>query len=148
MKANHFWVKAILVVFMSSCTPIQPPELNLADMQFGEVRPFETELQIGVRIENENPQPLTIDGAAYRIYLNDVYIGKGMSSESVSVPALGSAVQQVTVKISNISLLPKVQKLLNTRGFTYRIEGRLYQGVFSSISVSETGTFSMEQQAD
>ena len=138
--------EVLVFIIASACAPVQPPDLQLADIQFGEVRAFETELRVGVRIENDNPRPLEITGASYRIYVNDVYLGKGMSSQSVSVPALGSAVQTVKIEISNITLLPKVQQLLNTEGFAYRIEGRLYrEGLLSSVPVNEAGRFLIEK---
>jgi len=51
-------------------------------------------------------------------------------------------VQAVTIRINNLTLLPKVQRLLRTEGFVYRIEGRIYrEGLFGSVPVSETGRF-------
>jgi len=128
-----------------SCTPRQA-DLHLADLRFGEMRPFETELVIEVRLENEDARPLEIQGASYRLYLNGVYVGKGMSDERITIPPFGSAVHAATLQLSHLALLPTIQRLLESDDFSYRIEGRLYRGgLFGELRAVESGRFDLSQ---
>lgn len=139
------WSAVLLIVF-ASCSAARKPELHLADMRVGEMRPFETELVMAVRVENGDTRPLRLVGAAYRLYINDVYVGKGLSSEALTIPPLSSALQSATLQLSNLALLPTIQRLISSQDFSYRIEGTLYRsGLFGDVHVAQVGRFALPQ---
>ncbi len=134
----------LLFLTVSACTPLARPELHLADLRFGEMRAFETELLIGVRIENEEREVLHTEGGTYRLYINDVYLGKGMTSEPLTVPAHSSATQWVTIQVRNLAVIPMIRKMMESSDFNYRIEGRLSRrGWAPDVRASDEGRFSM-----
>ncbi|MDC0357426.1 LEA type 2 family protein [Oligoflexia bacterium] len=135
---------SILCVTVVACTPMQiiKPEVALVDLQFGEVTLLETQLVATVRYENENATPITIDGSVHRIYLNGIDTGKALSDEQLHIPRLGTASQTVTLRISNLSFLTKIQKLIESNDFRYRIDSKIYvkQGLGRrSVTVSRQG---------
>jgi LEA14-like dessication related protein len=68
-----------------------------------------------VRIDNESRYPLHINGRVYRLYLNDIDVGKGMTSETLTVPRLGSANQEILFHLNNIRLISRIQSLLESK---------------------------------
>lgn len=104
---------------------VKEPAISLIDVNFSEVSVFETTLQARLRLENENSFPVTVIGGVHQIRLNDVSIGKGITSEVIEIPRYGSAESRVTVRLSNISMLSHLQKLIESEKFDYRIESVL-----------------------
>ena len=134
----------VILALLTACSAAERPDVHLADLRLGEMRAFETELVVGLRVQNPASSPVTINGASYRLYFNGVRVGRGMSSQTITVPAFGSAIQNVTLQVSNLSLLPTIQQLLESDAFAYRIEGTLHRsGLFGDVSVQESGRFSM-----
>lgn len=118
------------------------PDVTIADVRFGDLTLFETTAEFKVRITNPNDFPLRLNGASHSISLNDLTIGTGTSNESIEVPRLGSAVQTVTVHMSNLSLLRRIQTLVEAKDFDYEIRSTLYPaGGFGlrRITVEEHG---------
>ena len=105
---------------------IVSPEPTLASLHFESLTAFETAAVAGVRLTNENPFPLTIDGAVYTVTLNGVPIGKGMSGEALSIPRFSSAVQQVRINVSNLRLTLRAADILRHQHVGYRLSARLY----------------------
>ncbi|RMG44130.1 MAG: hypothetical protein D6719_02400 [Candidatus Dadabacteria bacterium] len=120
------------------------PEIQIADLQLSDLNLFETTLVFTVRVNNENPYPLRLTGSRYKFYLNDVYTGKGMVSEPLVIPALGSATQRVKVHLNNLSVLPKIVELSRKASLDYKIASVLYvknRLSQSTYKVSSTGSF-------
>ena len=103
-----------------------PPDVSLVDLEFTDVTVFETTGQITVRITNENPDPLVIEGSVFKLYLNGVAVGKGLASERVEVPRLGTATQAVDMHVSNVALVARLATLLDQPELDYRIKTRLW----------------------
>ena len=136
----------IFIVFVSSCSGRAgiKPDVNLVDAQFSDVTLFETTADFVIRISNENPEPIVIDGASHDIYLNGVHIGKGLVDDKIEIPRLGTATQRVKVRISNLSLIRNMEDLIQSKNFDYKIDSTLYvPGSFglSTYRVSQSGHF-------
>ena len=101
-------------------------DVTLVDLQFEGVTLFETSANLQLRINNPNDTPVTIDGSTHEVYVNGLYLGRGTSDEMVTVPRLNSATQSVQVKLSNLSMIGKLQSLLESKGFDYSIESAFY----------------------
>jgi LEA14-like dessication related protein len=120
------WVFITLSVTGCASRNAALTEIALVDLRLGEVTLFETGLKTVVRIDNEGSNSLPITGASYRLYLNDIDVGRGMTSESVTVPRLGSANQEVLFQLNHISLISRIQSMLESNQFGYKISGYLY----------------------
>ncbi len=148
MRFMFLWVLITLSATGCASRYAALTEIALVDLRLGEVTLFETGLKAVVRIDNENPNSLPITGASYRLYLNDIDVGRGMTSESVTVPRLGSASQEVLFRINNISLISRIQSLLESNQFSYKISGHVYVsegfGPDRRVPVEHTGRLDLK----
>lgn len=86
----------------------------------------ETALNCEIRLQNGNPEPVTVDGGRHKVYLNGVYIGQGLSNESVEVPRLGTTTQRVTVYLSTFQMARSLHKIYESHRADYRLESTVY----------------------
>ena len=147
--------RAVLILVITtglvSCGPRFPvaePDVSIVDLTIDEVKLLETSFDITLRIANENPIPIFIDGAVYRIYLNGVSIGKGMSDASFEVPRLSSVTDRVTFRASNVAMGMKFKSIIDMKEFDYEIDGDLYvevEGRSGRLKIHNRGHFSFNQ---
>jgi LEA14-like dessication related protein len=146
---RFMWLWLFVALLASGCASryTAMPEIALVDLRLGEVTLLETGLKAIVRIDNESRYPLHINGGVYRLYLNDIDIGKGMTSERLTVPRLGSANQEILFRLNNISLISRIQSLLESDKFSYKISGHVYVsggfGLDRRIPIEHTGSLDL-----
>ena len=80
----------------------------------------------------------------HRLYLNESYVGRAVTSERLNVPALSTVTQTVTIHLENLTLMRKVVEFSNTQAprIAYRLESRLHPadgGRFGGIATSTAG---------
>jgi len=110
----------------------------------------EAALSCEVRLQNGSPEALTVEGGRHRVYLNGIYIGEGLSNETVEVPRLGTATQRLNVYLSTLRMAGSMVKIYEEHKADYRLESTLYtrhNGHAHSIKVVRTGTLNMEALA-
>jgi LEA14-like dessication related protein len=120
-----------LCVLICSCATFQPREdidVALVNVRLGETTVWETTAYFTVRVSNASPEPLTVNGSAYRFYLNGLNIGQGLSDERLEVPRLSSATQEVPVHLRNLSMATRIRPILESRAIDYRVDSTLYLG--------------------
>ncbi|MCP4200524.1 MAG: LEA type 2 family protein [bacterium] len=149
-------MKKYLIVLIVACAgggcatlSIVPPEVTLVDLEFTDLTMFETTGEFTVRLANENPDPLRINGGVFRLYLNGVKVGKALTSESVEVPRLGTATQRVALHVNNVALISRLASLLEEPVLDYQIKTRLFvEGAYGTrrVNFENAGTFSWDQQ--
>lgn len=137
------YILTLLLVLTTSCSSkFVEPEVNLVDLQFLETTLFETNLQTKVRILNPNNEDLTITGSRHFLRINDMDLGTALSNRRVTVPALGDATELLTVRISNLKVFTKLEKLINSRNFDYEIKSTFYttRGLgFGTVNATTNG---------
>ncbi|MDX1764658.1 MAG: LEA type 2 family protein [bacterium] len=82
----------------------EPPEVSLANMAILNAGLFEQRYRLQLRLQNPNDFPLPIKGMKYQITINDKAFARGVSSDSVTIPAFSEALVDVE-GISNLSTL-------------------------------------------
>jgi len=83
-------------------------------------------------LSNDEPEARQFTGSAHKIYLNGLYIGKGLSDKTVDVPRLGTVTQDVTVHLSNLALATRIKPVIESKRFDYRIQSVFYgKGTFN-----------------
>ena len=119
----------LLALLFCSCATFARREgvqVSLVNLALGEATVWETELRLTVRIQNELPEALVVDGAVHKVYLNGTYIGEGLSNERLEIPRLSTATQNVTVHLRNISMLTKLRGIIDAQAVDYRMTSLLY----------------------
>jgi LEA14-like dessication related protein len=131
--ANHRTVPilaALVVALMfGGCAtmqaPLEPPHVGLTDMRIVDATLFEQRYALKVRVQNPNAVALPIKGMDYRLDINDVELGRGVSDNTVTVPAYGEAVLEITLVSSLGRILDQVRALKSGKGqsLRYRLVG-------------------------
>jgi LEA14-like dessication related protein len=109
-----------------STPPLESPDVTLVNLRVVDMTVFETTIEARLRVSNPNPEPLMVEGAAFKLYLDGKKVGSGMTPETVEVPRLESAVLRTTVHINNASALLRLKEILEEREVGYGLRGRLY----------------------
>jgi LEA14-like dessication related protein len=126
-----------------SVTHVQPTQASL----------LETVAELTVRLTNETAQPLTLAGSAHRLYLNGSFVGRAVSNERLTVPALGTLAQTVTVHLENLTLIRKITELSqsNAPTITYRLDSTLHPAEgegYRSFRTTSTGELDLSGLAN
>lgn len=117
---------ALLAGGCTGLVGLEPPEVSLVDLRLDDMTVFETSGSFVVRISNENPEPIAISGGVYRLELNGLRVGKGLSSARVEVPALGTATDEVTLHVDHLRLATRLADMLRREELAYRLKVKLY----------------------
>lgn len=103
-----------------------PPDVTLVDLDFVDATIFESTLDVGVRIFNENPEPLILDGAVIKLELEGRNFGKGASSERTEIPRLDSVVLRLEMHLSHIAVATRLKTVVESRMVNYSITGKVF----------------------
>lgn len=119
----------LVIAFLCSCataTRREEIKVSLVNMRFGEATVWETTAYFTLRVQNESPLPLVLDGGVHKLYLNGIYIGEGLTNERAEIPRLDSATQTVTVHLRNLSMATRLRSIIESQAVDYRLSSKLY----------------------
>lgn len=102
------------------------PEVSLVDLRFTDLTMFETTGIFTVRLANENPEPLIVEGGVYNLYLGGWKIGKGLSDNRLEVPPLATTTDEVELHLSNLAIATQLRSIYDSGVADYRINARIY----------------------
>jgi len=121
------------------------PSVSLINLRFEDVTPLETTAVFTLRLSNESPQPVEIEGEVHKIYLNGLYLGKGLSDQKLEVPRLATVTHEVKVHLSNLALATRIKSIIETKTFEYRIES-VFPGksMFNRLSSESSGKLELK----
>ena len=119
---------AAVVLAGTGCTAlgVTPPDVTLVNLEFTDLTVFETTGEFTIRLSNLNPEPLTIEGGVFTLYLNGRKVGRGLTSEVMEVPHLGTTTQKVEIFVNNLSLATRISELLEQPVLDYRLKSKLH----------------------
>ena len=115
----------LAVVLLAGCSK-PGPAVSLVNVGFKDMTALETTATFTLRFSNDQPDAMDLSGGAHRIYINGLYVGKGLSDAALAIPRLGTATQEVTVHLSNLALATRFKPVIESRSFEYRIRSTLY----------------------
>lgn len=138
-----------IAALLPSCASLdlEPPEVTLVNLQPTEATLFETTLLVKLRIANPNPEPLTFEGASFKLTLEGHKVGRGLTSESVTVDRFGTEIIEATFHVSNASLLLRLQQILEAKTVNYGVTGKLYlqqSGQSHKLKVQSEGRLELD----
>lgn len=140
-------VLVIVALTLAGCTSmgsLEPPAVTLAGVELTEVTMFETTVQVKLRISNPNPEPMTLEGASFKLRLEGYKIGQGLSSEAVTIDRLDTAILNVKFHVNNAVALLQLKEILEQEALDYGIRAVLYiQGSWGTkkLKVDKEGRF-------
>ena len=119
----------LLPLLLASCATFarrDGVQVSLVNLAPGESTLLETAVHFTIRIQNELPQPVVLNGAVHKIYLNGTYVGEGLSNERLEIPRLSTATQNVTVHLRNVTMLTKLRGIIDAQAVDYKMTSLLY----------------------
>lgn len=139
---------AMLTVACASLGKVrEPPMVNLAGLQMGEMTLFEQRYQLQLRVQNPDANDLPISGLSCTLYINDREFARGVSNVNVTVPRFG----EVLLPVDVVSDLRRVIEQLRDAGgkpansISYRLSGKLaLQGSSFPVPFDYRGEFDMQ----
>ena len=120
----------VLLAPLGCATPenVQPPSINLTNLQLGLPGLLSQELKLSVRIGNPNDFDIPLTGLSFNLEVNGQPFAEGLSNESVTVPRLGYANLEVDGNASTLSLIMQFMTLGQRDKIDYRLFGRAHVG--------------------
>ncbi len=147
VRLSTLVIALIASVGCISTDPLEPPEVNLVDLDFVDATVFESTLNVAVRISNDNPEPLILDGAVIKLELSGRKFGKGATSERIEIPRFSSIVQQLEMHLSHIAVATKIQGIIESKTVDYGITGKVYvitpSGRTKRLPIDKQGTIDL-----
>jgi LEA14-like dessication related protein len=139
----------VTALFLSGCQTLgslESPEVSVAGINLNKVSLFEQEWGLTLRARNPNDRDLTLKSLDYEIYVNGEKFGRGLTAESVTLPAMGDATVTTTITTSLLESLQKLQKIQQEPGtpLTYRLVGKArVAGVPIPLSFDKEGEMAL-----
>lgn len=99
---------------------------------------FETTAALTLRLLNESTEPVEFIGSTHRLFLNGTYVGRAVSSEKVTLAALATSTQTVTVFLENLALVRKFGQLQRDATIDYRLESEFLPATGSRFGAWRT----------
>jgi len=115
-----------LTSILCGCATQPGPRVSLVNVRFTEATTFETTALFTVRLSNESPDVMRLDGGTHKIYLNGLYVGEGLNNEPLELPRLATVTQDLTVHLNNLLLATRIKPIIESQSFDYRIRSVLY----------------------
>jgi LEA14-like dessication related protein len=132
-------------LLLCGCNRATGPSVNLVSVHFQEATALETTATFTIRLSNDAPEARQFTGSAHNIYLNGLYVGKGLSDNTVDVPRLGTVTQQITVHLSNLALATRIKSVIEAKRFDYRIQSVFHgKGWFDRMHSESEGTLDLK----
>jgi LEA14-like dessication related protein len=120
----------ILLLVPAGCAglgkSLEPPRINLSNVQFQESKSLETVLKIELRVFNANDVPIKVKGLDCDLELNGKSFAKGVSSVDTEIPAFGTAILPVTLYSSVVDLFRGIMGLQKKEKLKFGVSGRLH----------------------
>ena len=120
----------IPLVLMVGCASLgktlEPPRINLSNVQFQESKALETVLQIELRVFNTNDVPIKVKGLDCELELNGRSFATGVSSVDKEIPAFGTTTVPVTLYSSVVDLFRGIIGLHKKEKLKFGVTGRVH----------------------
>jgi len=127
-KAVSLWM-AMGLLILSGCQSLaglESPEISVSGINLNNFSLFEQEWGLTLRAQNPNDRELTFNSLDYEIYINGEKFARGLTNESITLPAMGDAQVTTTITTSLLSSLQQLQKIQQNQNqpLQYRLVGK------------------------
>jgi len=124
-----------------------PPEVTLVDVELVDATIFESTFTVSVRLTNDNPEPLVIDGTVVKLILEGSKFGRGSSGERVEIPRMSSVVLDLELHLSHVTIVTKIKRIIESKELDYALSGHVYvlkpSGGTKRLHIEREGTIDL-----
>jgi LEA14-like dessication related protein len=117
---------ALASLWLAGCDAPPGPVVNLVSAQITEAAALQTTATFTLRLINEQPAPVTFSGAVHKLYINGLYVGEGLSNETITLERLSATTQPVVVYLDNLALATRLKAIIESESFDYRVQSVFY----------------------
>ncbi len=121
-----------LILLLTGCYTLQQQEMQtlrvwLTDISILSLDIPDQKYQIRLRIQNPNVLPLPVRGLNIHLHINQIHLARGVSNQSIGLPALSEAVVEMEVTSRTLGLAEIVQSVQKPilGNLLYELEGRV-----------------------
>lgn len=130
---------AALLGLLAACAQltvdVEPPDVSVAGVGFGQPGLFEQELRLDLRLKNPNDFDIDVDSLRFNLDVDDLQFARGRTAEDFALPALGETVVPVTIAVPTNDLIDKVMELGTGEGPSYRLTGTAKLGGLLGVPI-------------
>jgi LEA14-like dessication related protein len=135
----------LLAVWLAGCSGTPGPSVTLVTVRFQTATALETTATFTIRLSNDAPEAHEFTGSAHKIYINGLYVGKGLSDTNITVPRLGTITQDITVHLNNLALATRLKAIIEAERFDYRVQSVFYgKGPFGRMKSETDGKLDLK----
>ncbi|MCG8392242.1 MAG: LEA type 2 family protein [Pseudomonadales bacterium] len=111
-KAVSLWLTMGMLMLAGCQTlgSLEAPEVSVAGIRLNSMTLFEQEWGLTLRARNPNDRELTLKSLDYEIYVNGEKFARGLTGDSVTLPAMGDALVTTTSLLNSLQQLQKIQQ--------------------------------------
>ena len=122
------WRAAILAA-AALATPacgVKAPILTVDGLKLGDMGVTGVALDVRFRVQNPNPEPVTVERMEYELFLNGNRLGRGYGTTGVPLAGFGEAKVTSRLNVNFLSLPGAVRDVLGNDRVKARVKGRFY----------------------
>ena len=142
----------VMVALLGGCAGLErlrpePPNVTLAGLRALELGLFEQRFEVSLRLSNPNGFALPIQGLRYQLELNEAEFARGVSGESVSIPAYGEEVLRLQLVTDLSSTLQQIRRWQQNPpdDLSYRLTGSVdVGGLAPSLPFNVAGNVALQ----
>lgn len=138
---------------LSACAGLQrgdPLQVAVAAIEPMEGEGLELRMNVKLRVQNPNDDPLAYDGVYVKLEVMDKTFATGVSADRGTVPRFGESVISVPVTVPMLRVLRQALGVAGREqpdSITYRLSGKLSGPGFASKRFEAQGEFELPREA-
>ena len=124
---------ALALMSAAGCATVKTPILAVDGLKIGDMGITGVALDVGFRVRNPNPEPLTIERFEYELFVTGSRLGRGFEAKGLELAGFGEAKVRTRFDVNLLSLPGVVKDVLREDRVHARAKGRFYAtGSFGS----------------
>lgn len=130
-------VLALSALLTAACASVKAPILAVDSLKVGDMGITGVALDVGFRIRNPNPEPLSVERFEYELFVNGNRLGRGFESKGVELAGFGEATVRSRFDVNFLGVPGAVKEVLKQDRVKARAKGRFYaSGAFGRRELS------------
>lgn len=121
-----------LLLWLTGCASVpkhlSPPNISLADIEFGDFSLLEQKMVLTLRLQNPNNIDIPLDGLTTQLEVNGQTLAQGSSNARVTIPRLGETTLRLNVTSNLVGLIKQLRLLQTGQGkqLPYTLRGQAF----------------------
>jgi len=114
------------LLFLTSCLSyfIEQPTFTLRDVAINAISLTETQLILGLDVQNPNRYDLELNRLEFEIYIQDKKLGRGWLQNRVTIRKAGTSYMRIPVTVSHENIERLLTLVIAGRDVPYKLAGK------------------------